>query len=111
MDCELRYVIFVKTTLDIEGLVASLKGELIGISSDKTLRTFVWSGNWVQVWTFSDEGHKFRYMFEIYPIDKNNSVDRQISIARHLKTILESFGCAAFIRRRIRPSRPFGERS
>jgi len=80
---ELQFLIFVNTTLDLEELVASLKGALGGIS-EESFRTFDWSGNWVQVWPNEDydeslvsdpeEGYLcYRYRVEVSPIDGNLS--------------------------------------
>jgi hypothetical protein len=99
---ELQFLIYVNTTLDIEELISSLKGVLT------STRTFYWSGNWVQVWpnedydesliSDSEEGFLYyRYRIEVSPIDNDKSVERQVSIAKHLKSVLESLGCIAVI--------------
>lgn len=70
--------------------------------------SFEWSGNCVEVWPNEDydesltsdpeEGYLYyKYEIVVYPIDGDESVERQVSIAKHLKSALESLGCSAVI--------------
>jgi len=105
---ELLFSIFVNTTLGLEELAASLKMALTASGELRWQSSFDWSGNCVEVWPNEDydeslvsdpeEGFLYyRYTIWVYPIDDDESVDRQINIAKHLKTALESLGGGAVI--------------